>query len=338
MKRIKAKLTRPKHFELFEEELPEPGDDEILLKMVSVGLCHSDVPAYFGTSAMGKHPLGFEAMVKEIHYPMGLGHEPVGIIEQVGKSVTKFAPGDRVTGVSSECFASHMILKENKRLIRVPETDKPLDACLGEPMMCVANIVQAAKPAFGDHVAVIGCGFMGLLAVAGLKSGNLGSLTAIDFDEERLDLAQRYGATGKICPAKEDLQGRMMEITDGKGFDMVVEITGSLKGLASALQIIRIAGKGKILAPSMYTRNEIFTEEMAYNMMYRSPIIHVVHPWYCDDYMDTLKKAVGAYVDGIFPTEELITHRIPVTEINEAFRILSENPRGYIKGIVTFDL
>ncbi|MCI8939077.1 MAG: zinc-binding dehydrogenase [Dorea sp.] len=337
MKRIKAKLTRPRHFELFEEELPALGDHEVLLKMVSVGLCHSDIPAYSGTSAMGRHPLGFEAMVKELQYPMGLGHEPVAIIQEVGRKVTKFAPGDRVTGVSSECFASHMILNEQKRLIKTPDMDKPLDACLGEPMMCVTNILQAAKPAFGDHTAVIGCGFMGLLTVAGLKNKNLGSLTAIDFDEERLKLAEKYGATERICPANEDLQSRMMEITGGKGFDAVIEITGSLKGLASALQIIKIAGRGKLLAPSMYTKNEVFTEEMAYNMMYRSPVIHAVHPWYCEDYMDTLKKAVESYARGIFPTEELITHRIPVTEINEAFRLLSENPKGYIKGIVTFD-
>ncbi len=337
MKRIKAKLTRPRHFELFEEELPALGDHEVLLKMVSVGLCHSDIPAYSGTSAMGRHPLGFEAMVKELQYPMGLGHEPVAIIQEVGRKVTKFAPGDRVTGVSSECFASHMILNEQKRLIKTPDMDKPLDACLGEPMMCVTNILQAAKPAFGDHTAVIGCGFMGLLTVAGLKNKNLGSLTAIDFDEERLKLAEKYGATERICPANEDLQSRMMEITGGKGFDAVIEITGSLKGLASALQIIKIAGRGKLLAPSMYTKNEVFTEEMAYNMMYRSPVIHAVHPWYSEDYMDTLKKAVESYAGGIFPTEELITHRIPVTEINEAFRLLSENPKGYIKGIVTFD-
>ncbi len=337
MKRIIAKLTKPKHFELFEEELPELKEDEILLKMVSVGLCHSDIPAYFGTSAMGRHPLGFEAMVKEVSYPMGLGHEPTAVVEKVGKSVTKFAPGDKVTGVSSECFTSHMILKEDKRIIKVPETKKPLDACLGEPMMCVANIVQAAAPVFGDHTAVIGCGFMGLLTIAGLKNESLGSLTAIDFDEERLQLAQKYGATQTICPAEEDLQEAMMRITKGKGFDVVIEITGSLKGLASALQIVKIAGKGKILAPSMYTKNEVFTEEMAYNMMYRSPIIHVVHPWYCDDYMDVLKKAVEAYANGIFPTEELITHRIPVREINRAFELLETNPRGYIKGIVTFE-
>ena len=168
MKRIKAKLTKAGHIELFEEQMPELKEDEVLLKMISVGLCHSDVPAYLGTSAMGKSPLGFEAMVKNIQYPMGLGHEPVAVVQEIGRSVTKFKPGDYVTGVSSECFTSHMMLNENKRLVKIPDTEKPIDACLGEPMMCVANIVQAANPRFGDHVAVIGCGFMGLLAIAGL--------------------------------------------------------------------------------------------------------------------------------------------------------------------------
>ena len=58
MKRRIAKLTGPKTFEFFEEDLPELKPDEILLKMVSVGLCHSDIPAYRGTSAMGRNPLG----------------------------------------------------------------------------------------------------------------------------------------------------------------------------------------------------------------------------------------------------------------------------------------
>ena len=104
-----------------------------------------------------------------------------------------------MTGVSSECFTSHMMLNENKRLVKIPDTEKPIDACLGEPMMCVANIVQAANPRFGDHVAVIGCGFMGLLAIAGLKNDRLGSLTAIDFDSDRLKLAEKYGASETIC-------------------------------------------------------------------------------------------------------------------------------------------
>ena len=336
MKRRIAKLTGPKTFEFFEEDLPELKSDEILLKMVSAGLCHSDIPAYMGTSAMGRNPLGYEDVVKP-HYPIGIGHEPTAVVEAVGNAVTKFKPGDQVTGVTSECMATHKIIREEERIIRVPEMDKPFECCLGEPMMCVANIVQAAKPAFGDHVAVIGCGFMGLLTIAGLKNYRLGSLTAVDLMDGRLAVAGEYGADHTVNPAKESLEETMMKITRGKGFDVIVEITGSLRGLASALSISRISGRGKILLPSMYTRNEVFTQKMAYHMMYRSPILHVVHPWYCEDYMDTLEKAVSAYKKGIFPTDRLITHRIPFEEISRGFELLENNPEEYVKGIIVFD-
>ena len=86
----------------------------------------------------------------------------------------------------------------------------------------------------------------------------------------------------------------------------------------------------------MYTKQEVFTEEMAYNMMYRSPIIHVTHPWYSEDYMTTLEQGIEAYKNGVFPTDELISHRIPFEQIDEAFRLLEKNPTDYIKGILTF--
>ena len=283
MKRTRAVLVAPKQFDFVQEEIPKLKENEVLYKTISVGLCHSDIPAYRGTSAMGfgnKH--GYDAMIK------------------------------------------------------IPETSKPIDACLGEPMMCVANIVRAVEPKMGDRVAVIGCGFMGLMVIAGLKSRALGDIVAIDLDEKRLEMAVQYGATKTINPKNVDVEDVSFELTHGRMYDCIVEITGSLRGLQTALSVAKISGRGKILAPSVYSKNETWTEEMAYNMMYRSPIIHVVHPYYTNEYMHTLEIGVEAYVKGVFPTEELITHRIPFERVDEGFRLLDTNPPGYIKGIITF--
>ncbi len=133
-----------------------------------------------------------------------------------------------------------------------------------------------------------------------------------------------------------DVEDVSFELTHGRMYDCIVEITGSLRGLQTALSVAKISGRGKILAPSVYSKNETWTEEMAYNMMYRSPIIHVVHPYYTNEYMHTLEIGVEAYVKGVFPTEELITHRIPFERVDEGFRLLDTNPPGYIKGIITF--
>lgn len=336
MKRTRAMLVAPERFELIEEEIPALKEDEVLYKTISVGLCHSDIPAYHGTSAMGfgnKH--GYDAMIKHPAFPMGIGHEPVCVVADVGKNVTQFQPGDYVTGVLSACIADYNIAA-NAQMMKIPSMDKPIETCLGEPMMCVANIVRAAEPKMGDRIAVIGCGFMGLMILSGLKYQALGDLVAIDLDDRRLELAKRYGATKTLNPRSVDIEDTAFELTRGRMFDCVVEITGSLKGMQTALSISKIAGRGKILAPSVYAKNEVWTEEMAYNMMYRSPIIHVTHPYYTDEYMHVLDIGVQAYAKGVFPTEELVTHRIPFEKTGEGFRLLDATPSEFLKGIITF--
>lgn len=336
MKRTRAMLTAPEKFEFITEDLPALKDDEILYKTISVGLCHSDVPAFHGTSAMGfgnRH--GYDAMIKVPQYPMGIGHEPVCVVADVGKNVKEFQPGDFVTGVLSNCIADYNIAA-NAQMVKIPETGKPIDTCLGEPMTCVTNIVRAAEQKMGDKIAVIGCGFMGLMVIAGLKNRALGDLVAIDLDDNRLEMAKKYGATKTINPRNCDPEEAAYEITNGRMFDCIVEITGSLRGLQTALSVAKIAGRGKILTPSVYSKKEVWTEEMAYNMMYRSPIIHVVHPWYTNEYMHTLNIAVDAYAKGIYPTDELISHRIPFEKTQEGFELLANSRPDFIKGIITF--
>lgn len=334
MKRTAAKLIAPKEFSFFEEDIPPLGPNEVLVETVSVGLCHSDIPAYLGSSAMGVHKNGYEAM-NSPSYPMPIGHEPVGRIISKGKDVSRFSEGEYVTGVAAGCFSTHLIFREDERLAKVPG-GQPKEFCLGEPIMCVTNIVRAARPSIGDHVAVIGCGFMGLMCISAMARIPGINLTAIDLLDSKLALADELGAGHLINPAKTDIQDEMFAHTKGAGFDIIIELTGSLKGLASALDISRIDGKGKILAPSMYSKGESFTENMAYQMMYRSPIIHVVHPWYADDYMDVFNKGLWAYENGVFPVEKFISHKFPFERIADAFDLLEKSPEDYIKGLVTF--
>ena len=120
MKRTRAVLVAPKQFDFVQEEIPKLKENEVLYKTISVGLCHSDIPAYRGTSAMGfgnKH--GYDAMIKNPQFPMGIGHEPVCVIEDVGSAVTCFRPGDLVTGVLSTCIADYNVAA-NAQMIKIP--------------------------------------------------------------------------------------------------------------------------------------------------------------------------------------------------------------------------
>lgn len=342
MKRTAAWLTAPKTFEFVEEEIPVLKENQVLVKTISVGLCHSDLPAYLGTNAYGLGPKGRYVMTNDVKYPLLKGHEPVGQVVDVGKSVTKFKPGDYVTGHSQGMFATYFIFNEGDRFVVIPKTDKPIDCCLGEPATCCTFIAQKASPKIGDRIAIVGAGFMGLLAMRGMMAPFLKDVVAIDFDQERLDFAKTYGASKVINPGKEDLETAVAEITNNEGFDVIVELTGSLKGLATAAKISRTLQfgdtntGGKIVSSSVYAKPEPWDPELGHELMFHAPEIQVAHPWGITDYNKTLATSVDAYINGVYPLETMVTHRIHFTEINAGFEKLVYKEPGYIKGIISF--
>ena len=338
MKRRVAVQTAPRRLEIVTEELPRLGPSDVLVQVVAIGLCHSDIPQFSGNSSMGgtdRH--GRRYMVSPLEYPMYIGHEPVGIVQEVGSEVKDIRPGDYVGG-SMGGFADYTIT-EPRRCIPIPKTVDPLKYCLPEPLTCIANILQICSPQFGDYVAVIGCGMMGLLTLSGLKNCGAAEIIAIDLSEERLALAKRYGAT-KCLPASGDVDEQVYALTQGRGCDVVVEITGSLKGLRTASQIIRYAdmfdytGRGKIVVPSLYGKEEQWDPETGYNLMFRSPVLHMAHPWYAMDYRRCGIAGVNAYAKGVLPLNEMITHEFSLENIQEGFEVMSSGNLQYLKGIV----
>ncbi|NMA65824.1 MAG: zinc-binding dehydrogenase, partial [Clostridiaceae bacterium] len=150
----------------------------------------------------------------------------------------------------------------------------------------------------------------------------------------RLDWAKKMGATVTINPKKENVQERITELTNGRGVDIAIDITGRYGGFDLATKMIKI-GRGKILIPSYYGQPE--TVDLGTELMLKSPIIHSTHPAYSRDYLYDMVTGLWATAKGVFPIEDLITHRFKLNEINKAFEVLSTNPSGYIKGIVTMD-
>lgn len=336
MKARIAKVVAPRKLEIVEEKMPKPGAGEVLIRVKSCGLCHTDLPIYEGRKGpferkmVGEYEVSYQRDNPE--FPYAIGHEPAGVVEDVGPGVSKFKVGDRVAGPAGGGFATHAIMNAEK-IAFVPD-DLPLDLTLAEPLMCVTSIVRAANPEIGDYVAVVGAGFMGLLVDAALAKHPVRELIALDFIDERLDWAKKMGATITINPKKEDVQERIAEITGGRGVDIAIDITGRYGGLDLATKMVKI-GRGKILIPSYYGRAE--TVDMGTELMLKAPIIHSTHPAYSLNYLHDLVTGLWATAKGVFPIEELITHRFEFEDINEAFETLSSNPSGYIKGIVTMD-
>ncbi len=339
MNRRAAKLVAPKKFEIIEEPIRPLQDHEVLLRILSCGLCHSEMPAFHGESRIARTPDGVPFMDTDLKYPLEVGHEPTGVIEEVGKGVKEFKPGDRVSGIARGVFATHGY-GDPATLIKIPDEVKELKTCLIEPLTATSNIVRAANPEYGDYVAVIGCGMMGLMILAALSRSGAREVIAVDVVDSRLEWARKMGATRTMNPKKENIAAEIRDLTAGHGVDVVVEITGKIAALELACDIVRpgspagYQGRGKILIPSLYAGDQVFASSLGYKLMFKSPILHSTHPWYSLDYKEDQGRALWGFLKGILPIDKLITHEFRLEDTTKGFETAETGAEGYIKGIV----
>jgi len=264
--KITAAVTREKGKISFEKvELAEPKANEVLVKMVACGICHTDV-----------------AVIEQflpIEFPYVAGHEGVGVVEKVGSGVAEFAPGDRVAlsfpscGKCCNCqdsrpyacednfqmlfgghyrdhtkrmkgedggeigvmfgqgsFATYTIADQSNTVKIDVDSDEEL------AMLCslgcgiqtgAGSVLNRMKPRPGKSLAVFGCGTVGFAGVMGGKIAGCGDIIAVDVAKPRLDMAMELGATHVINGKDEDVVARIMEITSGKGVNFALEASGN---------------------------------------------------------------------------------------------------------------
>jgi len=312
-----AELVELGRFVLREETI-DITDDQVLVRVKLCGVCKYDLAYYKGI-------LGT--------FPGKLGHEPTGVVEQVGRNVTQFKPGDRVTGLYTQQpfqkgFATYAV-GYPPYLIRVPD-DVPLEHALGEPLKCISTILRSAPPEFGDYVLVMGCGFMGLLVLSGLVGRGPELIIAADIDDERLAMAKELGATAALNPQKVDFLGEVAKLTNGRGTDVVFELTGNPNGLQLAAQTLRLHRARYVLGgwhgvPHTYNLR---------NWTHPGAVILCPHPQFSLDPMDDLRRAMEGLARGVFPMDKLVTHRFRLDDIQAAFEMAERGDEGYIKGII----
>jgi len=278
--KIKAAVVREKSgpFRIEELDLDQPRDKEVLIRIVAVGLCHTDLVA---RDQYLPFPL-----------PAVLGHEGAGVVEKVGSGVTKVAVGDHVVlsyltcgicpaciqGIPGHCldflksnftgsrsdgtptlkkngeiihsaffgqssFATHALANE-RNVVRVPK-DVPLEI-LG-PLGCgfqtgAGGVINSLHPKPGSSIAIFGVGSVGLSAVMAAYACGCTTIIAVDTNTERLKTAQNFGATHIIDPSKMDPVTEIQAIT-GPGADYALECTGIPTVFRQTVDSIRIGGE-----------------------------------------------------------------------------------------------
>ena len=317
MKTKRAFLERPGHLVIQEIDLPK-DDNRVLMKVASCGLCTWELNHWGG-------------LIETSGYPYPLGHEFAGTVVEVGKNVTKFKVGDKVASLSGRQGFSEYALVHPDSTFKLAESVDPKYA-LGEPLKCVVTVLQAASPEPGDYGVVLGCGPMGQWCVQALAGNFLAGLIAIDIDDAKLNMAKQFGATHTINSRKEDVVGRLLEITEGRLADFVIEGTGIPALLNEAQNYLKPTGRGKLLL--MSSHKDVCKEFDFRKAVEKCIDLHVPHPRHSLNNFDDMRRAMALLNRGVFKVKPLITHEFKLSQINDAFETLANRPTGYMKGLV----
>jgi len=312
MKTRQAVLVEPGRFEIHDVDVSiQP--DELLVQTAGSGLCTYELNHWAGR--LGRPP-------------MALGHEGYGVVVEVGAETSgRVKVGDRVTGLCGKCFSDYFTMPERHAMLLRTNLDQ--EDVPGEPLYCVHNVVRAAHPEIGDCLAIVGCGPMGLWALQALANPTLEAVVAVDVDEAKLKLAKSFGATHTINPDKRDPAEAMKEITGGRMVDVAVEGTGG-PGVAVAIGLLRPRRPKLVIMSSFKHPIEV---DMVTLCAKAVEMIHA-HPGICLDKEDGVRRTEILINHGVFKTDQLISHRFPLAEVQRAFETLENRPAGYLKGVV----
>src|SRR5215216_6495935 len=180
-----SQLVAPRTSEVVEAPSPNPGPGEVLVQVMASGVCASEL-----------HPWADG----QPSYPHRFGHEPMGVVVAAGPEMTRFSPGDRVTGLVQGAYADLCLAKEEE-LLPVPDGIAEENA-LGEPLACLVNAQRRTPVELADQVALIGLGYMGLGMLQLLKLRGPSRIVAIDVREEARSAAMALGADESYDPSE----------------------------------------------------------------------------------------------------------------------------------------
>ena len=333
-------LTAIGQTEIREIEKPSIGPEEVLLKIGMVGFWGGDLN-------------GFKGLFELQEYPNVLGHEVGGTIEAMGSQVPEsFKLGHKVTvypylncGKCISCRKGRRnACQDNKTMgVRRPGamtryiaihwqdlfTSEKLslkELALVEPLTVGFHAAARGRVSSQDRVAVIGCGIVGMGAIA--SAVNRGAeVIAIDIDDSKMDIAKKIGVAHTINTSREDLHEALMQITNGDGPDVIIEAVGNAMTYRAAVDEVAYTGRVVCIG---YAKSAV---EFNTGIFVRKEI-EILGSRNCTDEF----PEVIAYLEaGKFPVEDVISKTVSLDDAGAALADWAANAKGITKIMVDFD-
>jgi S-(hydroxymethyl)glutathione dehydrogenase/alcohol dehydrogenase len=339
-------------------EIDEPGPGEVTVKIEATGVCHSDLHAMQGSLPQTA--------------PFVPGHEGAGIVSAVGEGVTMVAVGDHVVvawsppcGKCNNCverkqphlcvmiqfaiagvprfkrngepvygmagtgtFAEYLTLPQEAAIKIDDDIPFEIASLIGCGVSTgVGAAINTAKVTPGSKVVVFGCGGVGIAAIQGAHVAGASVIVAVDLNEDKLELAKTFGATHGCKP--DDLAAMQAELT-GDGFDFAFEAIGLPVTMRAAYDAVRrggtacVIGVGGMDKEVSFNGFEIFFSEKNFMGSYYGSV----------DVRSDFHRLLSLWKSGQLNLEGMITNRMKIDEINDAFDIMRKGEA--IRTVITF--
>lgn len=268
-----------------------------------------------------------------------MGHEPSGLIENVGQRVDALQIGQRVTVLptrsgpftqyTSGGFAEYMAVPQ-EHVAPIPEGVEFVEA-MGEPIACLVSAVERTEIRLADRVAVVGSGFMGLAILQLVALRGPKEIIAVDVRQDALENALRLGADRALRPEEVRPEDKLVEWEQiGRGMDVVFEVSGTQAGLTMAGEMTKAHGTLSIVG---YHADGMRTIDMG---LWNWKGVNVInaHERRNDHLMRCMRAGLDLIGKGKLDMASLVTHTYPLHRVDDAFRAMRDKPRGFIKAAV----
>jgi threonine dehydrogenase-like Zn-dependent dehydrogenase len=325
----------------FIESVPQPQIEhgKVLLRVRMVGLCGSDLNSF-----RGKNPM--------VQFPRIPGHEIAATIVEGSPSFPALAAGVNVTmspytncgkcpsclrgrpnacafnetlGVQRDGALTEFITMPPEKLYPAPLTIEEL--CLVEPLTVGFHAVARGRVTSADRVAIFGCGGVGLGAIAASHFAGAATI-AVDLDDDKLQLAKKAGATHIVNSAKSPFHDQLLEFTDGRGPDVVIEAVGHPQTFRAAVEEVAFTGRvvyiGYAKEPVAY-ETKLFVQKELDILGSRNAL------------PEDFRTVIKMLEEHKFPVQDAVSSIVSLNDAPSILEAWSSNPSKFTKIMVQLD-
>lgn len=339
-------LTGMRQMEMMAISDPVIGKDtDVLVRMKAVGVCGSDVH-YYTTGKIGS---------QVVEYPFPVGHEGAGIVEEVGKKVSKVKPGDRIAiepampcfecdqclderyntcrnlkflgcpGQSPGCLSEYIVMPESS-CYPIPESMSYDEAAISEPLAIGVYAVNQALLKSNHKIGILGYGPIGMSVHLAANASGISEVYVSEKVQERIKMAEHTGSVYAGNPDNSSIEEDINHIVP-QGLDVVFECCGQQDAIETAFQVLKPGGKIMVIGIPEFEHWQMPVD------MGRRKEITIIN---IRRQNEALKETLQGLADGRYDVSGMPTHHFPFSETQKAFDLVSGYRDGVMKAMIEF--